>query len=170
MFTTTSSVDFNLVTAHIVKQISVEQQQQRRSTTSCAAWHISAIQGCTVFLTVKGSRVDSHTRTIPLTKTLRNASKKTFLQASCEQQSYWKSKAKKKSTFKKWCPWQTEQENLWKFVCSRMTFQGVHAKVLILQYILGLSHFPAFYSLQEETEAEKGLPPPEDRLSLKKNQ
>lgn len=96
MFTTTSSIDFNLVTAHIVKQISMEQQQQQQqqSTTSHAAWHISAVQGCTVFLTGRGSRVDSHTRTIPLTKTLRNASKETglFLQASSEQWAYCKSK------------------------------------------------------------------------------
>lgn len=103
MFTTTSSIDFHLVTAHIVKQISVEQQQQQqRSTTSHAAWHISALQGCTVFLTGRGSRVDSHTRTIPLTKTLRNASKEIslFLQASSEQWAYCKSKAKKIALFK----------------------------------------------------------------------
>lgn len=55
-----------------------------------------------VFLTGRGSRVDSHTRTIPLTKTLRNASKEIgrYLQASSEQWSYCKSKAKKKALFK----------------------------------------------------------------------
>lgn len=104
MFTTTSSIDFSLVTALIVKQISVEQrqQQQKRSTTSHAAWHISAIQGCTVFLTSRGSRVDSHTRTIPLTKTLRNASKETglSLQASSEQWAYCKSETKRIALFK----------------------------------------------------------------------
>lgn len=102
MFTTTSSIDFNLVTARIVKQISVEQQQQKRSTTSRAAWHISATQGCTVFLTSRGSRVDSRTRTIPLTKTLRNASKETrlSLQASSEQRAYCKSETKRIELFK----------------------------------------------------------------------
>lgn len=60
------------------------------------------MQGCTVFLTGRGSRVDSHTRTIPLTKTLRNASKETsLLQASSEQCAYCKSKAKKIALFKK---------------------------------------------------------------------
>lgn len=103
MFTTTSSIDFNLVTAHIVKQISVEQQQQQqRSTTSRAAWHISAVRGCALFLTRRGSRVDSHTRTIPLTKTLRNASKETqlSLQASSEQWAYCKSETKRIALFK----------------------------------------------------------------------
>lgn len=101
MFTITSSIDFNLVTAHIVKQISEEQQQQRRSTTSRAVWHISAVQGCTVCLTGRGSRVVSHSRTIPLTKTLRNASKETgLLQASSEQWAYCKSKAKKTAFLK----------------------------------------------------------------------
>lgn len=98
MFTTTSSTDFNLVTAHIVKQISEEQpQQQKKPTPSRAAWHISAIQGWTVFLTSRGSRVDSHTRMIPLTKTLRNASKETglSLQASSEQWVYCKSETKR---------------------------------------------------------------------------
>lgn len=92
MFTTTSCTDSNLVTAHIVKQISAEQQQQQRSTTSRAAWRVSAMQGCAVSLTSRGNWVDSHTRMIPLTKTLRNAPEETrlSLQASSEQQDYCK--------------------------------------------------------------------------------
>lgn len=102
MFTTTSSINFNLVTAYIVKQISVEQQQQKRSTTARAAWHVSALQGCTVFLTSRGSGVDSHTKMIPLTKTLRNASKEVelSLQASSEQWVYCKSETKRIALFK----------------------------------------------------------------------
>lgn len=82
-----------------MKQISVEQQQeqQKRSTTSRAVWHISAAQGRAVFLTSRGSRADSHTRMLSLTKTLRNASKETglSLQASSEQQAYCKSETKR---------------------------------------------------------------------------
>lgn len=173
MFTTTSSIDFNLVTARIVKQISVERQQQR-STTSRAAWHISATQGCTVFLTSRGSRVDSRTRTIPLTKTLRNASKETrlSLQASSEQWAYCKSETKRIELFKKWCPWQKEQENLWKSGSGRMDMQGVHAKVFILQYVLRVAHFSAsnFVFPPEGRLSQNSSLPPVVTLSFKKNQ
>jgi len=130
MFTTTSSNDFNLGTAHVVKEISVEQQQQQQqqSATSRAARRVSAIQGYTVFLTSRGSRADSHTRTIPLTKTLRYASKETglSLQASSEQRAYCKSETKRTARFKNGVPDKKSREacenlNAVEWVCKKCT-------------------------------------------------